>query len=73
LAYEHLRGDRDAAARFFSQSGRAFAKSGAARAQSFLQYDAMLGFGASAVLGRPPFQRFNDILGNVSDQKLRHL
>jgi hypothetical protein len=33
----------------------------------------MLGFGASAVLGRPALQRFNDILGNVSNQELRHV
>jgi hypothetical protein len=33
----------------------------------------MFGLGASPVLGRPAFQRFNHILGNVSDQELRHV
>jgi hypothetical protein len=59
--------------RFFPQSGRAFPESGTLGAQGFLQYDAMLGFGASPVLGCPMFQRFNYILGNVSDQEVSHV
>jgi hypothetical protein len=47
-------------------------KSCATGAQSFFEYDAMLGFGAPPVLGGSALQRFNDILGNVPHQKLRH-
>jgi hypothetical protein len=47
-------------------------KSCATGAQSFFEYDAMLGFGAPAVLGGPAPQRFNDVLGNLSDEELRH-
>jgi len=38
-----------------------------------LQYDAVLGFGAPPVLGGPTLQCFNNILGNVSYQELRHI
>jgi hypothetical protein len=56
-----------------SQSGCSFPKSRAPSTQSFLQYDAVLGFGAPPVLGGPTFQCFNNILGNVSYQELRHI
>ena len=55
-----------------AESRGALPKFGAPGAQSFFQYDAMLGFGAPPVLGGPALQRFDDILGNVSDKELRH-
>ena len=57
---------------FLSQSGRALPKSGAPGAQRLFQYDAVLGFSASSVLRGPTLQRIDDILGDVSDQELRH-
>jgi len=47
-------------------------KSGATGPQSFFQDDAMLGFGAPPVLGGAALQCFDDILGNVAYEKLRH-
>jgi hypothetical protein len=51
LANELLRWDRDAAPRFLSQSGRAFAKPSAPGTQGFFEYGAVLGLGASPMLG----------------------
>jgi hypothetical protein len=73
LADEILGRDRAPAPRFLPQGGRAFAKPSPPGAQSFFEYDAMLGFGTPPVLGGPALQRFDDILGNVSDQELRHV
>jgi hypothetical protein len=47
-------------------------KCASTRAQRLFQYDAMLGFGAPPVFGSPALERFNDILGNISNQELRH-
>ena len=41
-------------------------------AQRFFQYNTMLDFGTPAVLGSPTLQRFNEIPGDISNQKLRH-
>ena len=41
-------------------------------AQHFFQYNTMLDFGTPAVLGSPTLQYFNDILEDISNQKLKH-
>jgi hypothetical protein len=60
------------ALRFLWQSGRACAKSSPSGAQRFFQYNTMLDFGTPAVLGSPTLQYFNDILEDISNQKLKH-
>jgi hypothetical protein len=55
-----------------AQSCGAVPKIGAPREQDIFENGAVLCFGAVAVLGGAPFQRFHDILRNVSNQQLGH-
>jgi hypothetical protein len=73
LANKLLRGDRDATPRFLPQSCRNFPKPGAPGTQDLFEDKAVLGFGAAAMLGGPLLQRFDNILRNVSNEKLCYL
>ena len=54
------------------QSGRAYAKSSPSGAQRFFQYNTMLDFGTPPVFGGLTLQCFNEIPGDISNQKLKY-
>ena len=58
--------------RGLTQAGGPFAEVPAAGAQRLLEDEAMFGLRAATVRGGSRLQRFDDVVGNVPDEKLCH-